>query len=91
MISLKMKSLTKFALRQVKLSCDSEVYFVSEVSPDGEVAKLTSLWTFSSKLHKKDGIWIVHWFYNEFAKQTQWIALRRELKSEDFINCTKVH
>ena len=29
----------------MKLSCDSEVYFVSEVSPDGEVANLTSLWT----------------------------------------------
>ena len=37
-----MKS-TKFALRQVKLSCDSEVYYVSEVSLDGEVANLTSL------------------------------------------------
>ena len=61
-----MKSLTKFALRQVKLSCDSEGYFVSEVSPYGEVANLTSLlqkqklhrvsnFTLngSSKLHKK--------------------------------------
>ena len=31
----------------------SDVYFVSEVSPGGEVANLTSLWTFSSKLNKK--------------------------------------
>ena len=34
---------TTFALRQVKLSEDSEVYYVSEVSPNGEVANLTSL------------------------------------------------
>ena len=36
--STTLNSLTNFALRQVKLSFDSEVYFVSEVPPDGEVA-----------------------------------------------------
>ena len=44
----------------MKLSCDSEVHLVSEVSPDGEVANLTSLlrrknFTLNecSKLHKQ--------------------------------------
>ena len=35
---------TKFALRASEAICDSEVHFVSEVSPDGEAwANLTSL------------------------------------------------
>ena len=35
---------TKFALRASEAICDSEVHFVSEVSPNGEVmANLTSL------------------------------------------------
>ena len=43
MISSRMKSLTKFALGQVKLSSIVKFNHVSEVSPDGEEANLTSL------------------------------------------------
>ena len=34
---------TKFALTASEVIIDSEVYFVSEVLPDGRVANLTSL------------------------------------------------
>ena len=43
---------TKFALRASEVICDSEVHFVSEVSPNGEVmANLTSLRACGEQLH----------------------------------------